>query len=219
MNRLRILPVYGLIVIALISAFAGWSLATTIDFETLTGTNPSSFLDAYLSPGPGPQIITIGNATFAGGIILEDTVNLSADYTVVYGTSDYIDNTLQNPLTVSFASNITNFFLDVYNGELVPVTYKVSDNAGHIATFILPPNTVSGNTTIGFAAAGDKVTIEATAISGTPSFDFFIDNIHFNEPLPPALDDPSPVVPEPASLLLLGTGLCAIGFTIRRRKK
>ena len=62
---------------------------------------------------------------------------------------------------------------------------------------------------IAFAAAGDSITVTAgPAVGGCCTWDFFIDNIHFNEPLP---------APEPSTLALLGAALAGISFTRRRK--
>jgi PEP-CTERM motif len=112
-------------------------------------------------------------------------------------------------LTVTFSSPVTNFFLDVYNGLNRPVTYEVADNAGNFDSFTLLPNLSSGTTLVGFPATGSIVTITSVT-PPTDEWDFFIDNIHFNEPLPPGL------APEPATVLLLGAGIAA---ALVRRKR
>ena len=182
--------------------------ATTIDFEDQAG--PSLFASA----GPAQSIVE-GTATFTGGVILTNATNLPADETSVYGTADTADPSLTNPLTVTFSSPITNFFLDVINGNTVAVDYTVADNLGNTATFLIAPNTSSGVQTIGFAATGTIVTIAAgPAVGGCCGFDFFIDNVHFNEALPPGL-----TTPLPAALPLFASGLSALGLFGWRKKR
>jgi hypothetical protein len=176
--------------------------AEVINFDDQGLSGPSLFVNASPSPQHLNITTSIGTVMFDGGVILTNTSNLPANQTSIYGTADF-GTSLSNPLTVTFPQNITNFFLDVYNGETFDVDYKVYDNAGHSATFSLANNLSSGTTQIGFAATGDIVYVEA--ISGLPSWDFFIDNIHFDEALPPDL-----VVPLPGALLLLGSGLAAL---------
>jgi hypothetical protein len=195
---------------------AGTTFAAVIDFETLSG--PSTFAAAG-----NAQTLTIatgiGPVMFGGGVILTNATNLSADETSIYGTAGNAANIgvtigtgFTNPLTIIFPVPISNFFLDVLNGNTINVNYRVGDNSGNSANFLLMPNLSGGQKTIGFAAAGTIVTVAATTGQSTSTgqtWDFFIDNIHFNEALPPNL------TPEPADLTLVGTGLA--GFLLLRR--
>jgi hypothetical protein len=82
-------------------------------------------------------------------------------------------------LTVTFSQPIHNFFLDVYNGETFKETYTLADNAGNSSNFSLVPNSQSGQTEIGFPATGTTVTLTSAATGG--AWDFFVDNVHFND--------------------------------------
>ncbi len=198
-----------ILAVAFLALTSTSALATSIDFENLTG--PSVFA----SSTPQSPSYSVGgvNVTFTGGTILTNTTYLPADETTVYGTADFAPGPLQNPLTITFDQNISNFFLDVLNGENFDVTYTVADNAGHSASFTLAPNLSSGQTTTGFAATGTVVTVTA---SRAPSpWDFFIDSVRFDDPLPAGAG-----VPEPSTLLLLGSGFVGLGgFAWRRNRK
>ncbi|MBN9671307.1 VPLPA-CTERM sorting domain-containing protein [Roseibium aggregatum] len=204
---------------AIMVAYSSQSLAVTINFDDQGFTGPTTFAAASLiSP-----TITIGSVdvTLDGGTFLSGATNLPGNDTVTYGAADFpsggaVLTGAQNPITVSFSENITNFFLDVFNGMTVEASYEVSDNAGNSAIFSLPSNTSGGFQTIGFAATGDTVQIRGlSTVDFGNQFDFFIDNISFNEALPPDLVTP---VPLPAGIPLMLSGLLGIGLVARRKK-
>ena len=240
------------------------ALASVIDFETLTG--PNNF--AAAGNAQTLNISTgIGTVTVSGGVVLTATTGLPVDQTSIYGTAGNATSIgvptpgtgYSNVITVTFPQAIANFFLDVINGNTIPVTFQVADNNGHSQTFTVAPNVSSGKQTIGFAAAGTVITVIATtgqsiSVSSAPTkamllgagfgagatarrndfsakllpphasatanftWDFFIDNIHFNEALPQSLGGPAPSVPVPPSVLLLLTGLLGAGLFLLRRK-
>jgi hypothetical protein len=191
-------------VTALIFALGvGAAQATVITLDDLTG--PS------LASGTSEQTVTestvIGTVTFTGGAILTDETFLPADTTSVYYDSTFLPGTTGQTITITFPQNISNFFLDVYNGETSPDTFTVADNLGNTNTVTLPNNESGGVALVSFPAAGDVVTITAGSAA---NYDFSIDNIGF--------DAPTPSVPEPGTwtLLLAGSGL--MGAALRRRR-
>lgn len=162
----------------------------------------------------------------SGGVDLgPDITFLPASASVLYGTSGTYGNGCagqsgyQNPLTIEFFQSgttnyldVTNFFVDLYNGNTVAVDYTLADDLGNSATFNIGNNLSGGQQTFGFAAAGHTFTITAGAANGgCCDWDFFINNIGFNEALPW-------VVPEPGSLALLVSGALA-GWATRRRRQ
>jgi hypothetical protein len=195
-----------LLVLIVFTSLAWQVQAELINFDDQGLTGPSTFAAASPSPQHLDISTAIGTVQFDGGVILTNTTNLPANQTSVYGTASF-GNNLANPLTITFPSNITNFFLDVYNGLTTDRNFRVSDNLGNSATFSLVPNLSSGRTQIGFPAAGNIILVQD--IGTDESWDFFIDNIHFNEPLPPA-------TPIPGTFLLLSSGLAILWS---RRKK
>lgn len=183
--------------------------AAMIDFEDRTGP------DLFANAGPAQTLVYNVDGvtvTFSGGVILRNATNAPANQTSLYGTAYFGDPTLTTPLTVTFSAPITNFFLDVYNGLTSDTMYTVSDNAGNSAAFTLIPNFSSGRSQIGFPAAGTVVTI---ASGSSTIWDFAIDNVHFNEALPPSLSG----VPEPGTYALFGGGLLILTAVRRVQQK
>jgi murein DD-endopeptidase MepM/ murein hydrolase activator NlpD len=132
--------------------------------------------------GPAETIIVFtpsGNVTFIGGVILTDETNLPADETTVFATASTdigADPSFSDSINIVFQNPITNFSLDVINGETSTVTYKISDNLGDSKTVTLPPNSLGGQALIGFSAT-NATSITVTPISGLPRWDFSVDNL------------------------------------------
>jgi hypothetical protein len=157
--------------------------------------------------------------TVTGGTILTQATNLPADETSIYGTAGFATpqgpGGYENLITISFSQPIHNFIATLLNGSVITADFQASDNQGDTATFTLAPNLQGGQSQVDFAAVGTKVTI--TQLTNDPvvnGYDFFVDNIQFNVPLPPT-------VPEPSTLAMsLGVGvLSALGCAWRRRKR
>jgi hypothetical protein len=175
--------------------------AEVINFEQFVG--PALFSGSQQTLN---IVTSIGNVTVSGGMILTQEANLPANQTSVYATAlfDNIVVGFSNPITVTFPQPITNFFLNVYNGNTDNIDYTIADNAGNSATMSLIDNFSGGQSLMGFAAGGTVVTITAGPSTTGTAWDFAIDNVTFNEPLPPDL------VPEPGSARTLGGGLTLI---------
>jgi hypothetical protein len=203
------------VVLASFVAMAAPASAITIDFDSQGLSGPSTFAAACAVTCP--QAVTVGtaagNVTFTGGVILTNTTFLPADQTSLYGTANFASGLL-NPITITFQNPVTNFLVDVLNGESFDVDYTVSDNNGNSSTFTLAPNLSSGATTIGFAATGTIVNVASVTIP-TSTFDFFMDNIQFDVPIVCSPTGCTSSVPEPTTLWLLGLSLA--GLAVLRR--
>jgi hypothetical protein len=197
----------------LVTGLSSQAFAVTVNFDDQGLSGPSIFASA--GPAQTLDITTSdGNVQFKGGVILTNTTNLPANQTSIYGTASFGDPSLSNPLTIKFANSIQNFFLDVYNGNTEDITYTVADNSGNSETFTLAPNLDGGTSQIGFAAVGTEVTI-TSSIGSSTAYDFFIDNITFNEALPPNLG-----IPEPSSVLgTVAFGLLGGTVLLNRKRK
>jgi hypothetical protein len=161
-----LLLVAGLLALALGTETAP-AAATTITFDSLTG--PSTFC--------APQLpLTVGSATFSGGVIMTTVTALPADQTTVYGTSNCPG--YSPTISISFSIPVSNFSVKVLNGEPATVSYTVADDLGDSVTKSLLANFSSGADTYTLPAAGiTSVTITRTVSASF--WDFFIDDVSF----------------------------------------
>ncbi len=189
-----------LVAAALLCLVAGVNAsADIINLEDQTG--PSLF--SLATPATLNYATSSGPLSITGGAILTNTKNLPADETSVYGTASPnfgLSSSFSNTITMTFTSPINNFFFDLLNGQTYTETFTVADNLGNSQTFTLAPNLSLGLVTVGFPTVGSVITITTV----DPSWDFFIDNIGFNQATP------GTATPEPGTMALLGIGVLAL---------
>jgi hypothetical protein len=175
-----------------------------IDFDSQGLFGPPFFADA--GPAQTLNITTsVGVVTFQGGVILtaeSSGVNTSS----VYATA--LVGNLTNPITITFPIPLTNFSIEVCNGQPSSVSYLIADNAGHSQAFALP---LSGIYQANFANVGTVITIMSVTAPSFPPlpypdpWSFAIDSISFE------------AVPEPSSIALAVAGLGSLALLMRRK--
>jgi hypothetical protein len=192
-GALRTVPFAAMLILGVLARTASAD-TITIDFESLPA-GPSNF-------GPPPHTVSVAGATFSGGILLTNE-SASIDLTNVYATVDCCG--YSNPLSIVFDRAVANLSLLVTNN--VNATYTLSDNLGRSVSMFAP----AYNTPLLLSLPFDGITAAQVVSTGTPGFDFALDNVSFT---PGAA-----VVPEPATMLLVGGGIGAMLAGKRRRNR
>lgn len=153
--------------------------ATTIDFESLTG--PSVF-------GTAQPPLTVGIATFSGGLVMTAVNGLLSDQSSVYGTADFCAGCVSS-ITITFSMPVDDFSAEVLNGTAATgaiIRYTVASDLGGSVTKSLGTDSSNDAATFTIPDSGiTSVTISRT--EPTPQWDFFIDDISFTVSIPPTL--------------------------------
>ena len=134
----------------------------------------SAWPGGFCEPAQPP--LTIGIVTFSGGVLMDEVANLPANQTTVCGAFNCPG--YAPAITITFASPVRDFSVDVYNGDIVNVSYTVASGSGGSVTKSLAANFFSGSDTFALPDAGiTSVTIQRA----TPDsfWDSFIDNVRF----------------------------------------
>jgi len=188
LNRnLNTIPLIGSVYCA--SGCGSWIPSVTTYYTNLGGdtsdlTFARSLIDFEQFSGPccftGVQPpVTDGIATFSGGQILNATSFLPVDQSSAYGTASFCPGCSPN-ITITFSQPVSDFSVFIANGNIVTVTYTVSDDQGNTQTIMLVANLNSGAGTLTLPDSN----IQSVIVSGGPApgglpWDFFIDNVQF----------------------------------------
>jgi hypothetical protein len=163
------------------------------------------YISAAITPQVGEPGADLGSFSFNG-----DTVNATGDMT--YGTppSELVDNNVDLPSHGIFPTYFSEFSFQFLEGQ-VTETYNAQDNPG------------------GWTGIGDGTYYVAFDVDKTlldPRFQVHFDLYSKNDDntinkfAPFSHDAQSSPVPEPATMLLFGTGLAGlVGTRVRRKKK
>jgi len=188
----HLLTHFGVFLLLGVVVAAAPATATIINFEAQAASRGGNLTGIPDSP------LTIGIATFTGGELLKAEVGLNADQTGVYASQGLFGSGETNPLTIAFASPVTDFSVFIANGDDVR-SYTLSDNLGGSVTMSLPSAGGLGAAT--FSLPGIRLTSVNITSANADAWNFAIDNVTYNV---------ASSIPEPESVALMCAGLAVL---------
>jgi hypothetical protein len=195
------------------AALAPSAQADIVNFDSIPAT--CCYSDVAPGTGRGPVLVFPG-VTFNGGVVMNNTgwANLETSPSNLYGTSDFLPlhdgSLLPGIISAVFSSAVTSVRLDVINGLVGADFTMTAFGAGHSflgSTFVSLADypTAAAVGSLSLSGLGGIYSIEITSGQGDGDIDFAIDTVEFTP------------VPEPGTLVLIGTGLATMLARRRRR--
>jgi len=229
---LKIIKFSGLALLALLIATVP-VLASTVTYTTLssfttattgvTDQNFDSTAVGTIAPGDGSSSGTVGTLSFTANIAGDDLAVTSGFNTTsgsnYLGTTNFNTFASQDNFTVTLPSSSAIGLYLLAGGPLAAGEFTLSVAGGSAVNSAIPETTLGDGTVVYFLGLTSdsnftSATLKVTTPAGPADGPYWnVDDIRYGTAL---TTTPPPAVPEPASLLLIGSGLLGVVRRIRK---